>query len=232
MRYPIVLLDFDHTLFDFDASEEAAFAAALALIELEPDEDHGAAYRTINRELWGAVERGELIPDQVHALRFERFVAHLGADVSPVEVADVFATTLGSAGDLYPGARDVLDELAEVATLAMVTNALSVVQRTRIERLGLADHFAAIVISGEHGVMKPDPAIFDLAFDALGSPDRAGALMVGDSLSSDMRGGAAAGIDTCWLNPAGAEPADRADVTHEIASLAELPAVVRGVALS
>ena len=107
------------------------------------------------------------------------------------------------------------------ATLAMVTNALADVQRLRLERLGIEPLFETIVISTEAGSAKPNPAIFDVTFEALGWPDKGGAIIVGDNLGSDIAGGRGYGIDTCWYNPTGrANPTDQAP-THEIRDLNE-----------
>lgn len=83
------------------------------------------------------------------------------------------------------------------------------------------------MISSEVGAAKPDARIFDAAFARLGDPPRGSAIMVGDGLGSDMRGGASYGLATCWYNPARADGGGRADVTHEVADLAELPELVR-----
>ena len=139
-------------------------------------------------------------------------------------MATRYATELGDQGDLYPGVLMVLDQLAERAKLALVTNGLGSVQRARLSRLGISDRFAAIVISGEVGVSKPHPQIFDIAFQRLGHPDRTRALMIGDSLSSDMAGASRYGIATCWYNRDGAPRPD--SVAHEIRSLAELPSLI------
>ena len=48
---------------------------------------------------------------------------------------------------------------------------------------------------------KPAREIFDYAFEKFGITDKSSVLMVGDLLSSDMRGGEDYGIDTCWYNP-------------------------------
>ena len=52
--------------------------------------------------------------------------------------------------------------------------------------------------------------------------------MVGDSLSSDMQGGANYGIATCWYNPNGQSVQRANQVAHEISDLAELLDVVSG----
>lgn len=225
MRYPTLLFDLDHTLLDSDESERLAYAHTMEAAGVPDADSHFDRYVGINREMWAAVERGELQPGEVRFRRFDRFASELGLEADPHDLADRFVDGLGRFGELYDGVLDVLDGLAATATLAIVTNGLSEVQRTRIERLGLGRFFDAVIISSEVGVTKPRREIFDLAFAGLGDPDRAGALMIGDSLTSDMAGGRGSGIDTCWYNRHRAPRPDD-DITHEITDLRDLEAIV------
>ena len=226
MRYETILLDFDHTLFDSDTSEQTAFAQALLAAGVVEPMQYFKAYQTINLKLWAAVERGEFSPQQVRAHRFERLLAQENVDADPLQLADDFVAGLGANGNLYDGAREVLECLSRQASLALVTNGLGEVQRARVERLGIGEHFDAIVISAEVGAAKPGTEIFDIVFEALDFPTMESALMEGDSLSSDMQGGANYGIATCWYNPNG-QSVQRADlVAHEIGDLTELLGVV------
>jgi YjjG family noncanonical pyrimidine nucleotidase len=224
--YTTVLLDLDHTILDSDASELAAFDHALRSHGVDDPGPYLDGYLAINRALWAGVERGELTPDQVRVTRFERLIDTARLDADPSSIADAFTTGLGNFGDLYPGARDVLETLAAAARVCLVTNGLSDVQRARIDRLGIAPYFDAIVISAEVGASKPGREIFDVAFSRLGDPPRVSALMAGDSLSSDIAGGNAYGIDTCWYNPRRTPRPGGATITHEISDLHRLPAVV------
>ena len=225
--YTTVLFDLDHTLLDSDSSEALAFESALRGIGIDEPGLHFGDYDRINRALWAAVERNEVQPARVRTLRFEQLLATINHDADAFELADEFAAGLGRHGDLYPGALEMLDALAANASLALVTNGLSDVQRARVERLGIARYFDAVVISAEVGVSKPSTAIFDVAFDLLGSPPRDGALMVGDSLTSDIQGGVNYGIATCWYNPHARERVAGSRVDHEIESLGRLVDVVR-----
>ncbi|MDJ0771074.1 MAG: YjjG family noncanonical pyrimidine nucleotidase [Ilumatobacter sp.] len=226
MRYSTLLFDLDHTLLDSDASERLAYAHTMATVGVTDGERHFERYVAINRGMWTAVERGEMQPTDVRHRRFEQFNGELGLAADPHDMADAFVWGLGAFGDLYDGALAVLDQLAARASLALVTNGLSDVQRARIERLGLGDYFDAVVISSEVGVTKPRPEIFDVAFEQLGRPSKVSAVMIGDSLTSDIKGGAEYGIATCWFNPNGAQAGPGDGVTHEVADLAELPTVV------
>jgi 2-haloacid dehalogenase len=225
-NYTTLLLDFDHTLLDSDESEARALDTTLRSIGIDDPEAHRGVYRALNSALWKRVETGELDPNTVKVLRFSQMIEYLGIDADPVEMGETFVQGLGASGGLFPGARSLLDELAARASLAMVTNGIGFVQRTRVARLDLEQYFEAIVISGEVGTSKPGSAIFDLTFEQLGEPSRDASVMIGDNLNSDIRGGAGFGIDTCWYNPSGqtAEPAAR--VTHEVRSFDQMLATL------
>lgn len=226
MAYTTFLLDLDHTLFDTDASEFAAFEQTMLSAGLTGPEQYREAFQNINLELWAAVERGEMNPQQIRTMRFERFVAEFEFDVDPLQMADDYVVGLGAYGDLYDGAREVLEQLCESVSLAMVTNGLGEVQRTRIARLGLDEYFDAVAISAEIGAAKPDARIFDIVFDSLESSSPDSAVMVGDNLSADILGGANYGIATCWYNPNGRSADPSHSIDHEIADLQELVSLV------
>lgn len=221
-QYSTILLDLDHTLFDSDASETAAFGRVMREAGDGETSRHASVFRRINLELWAAVERGETTPQRVRTHRFERLVDETGLDADPQVLADLYVAGLASNGELYQGTNQVLDALARHATIALITNGLSDVQRGRIERLGIARYFDAVVISAEVDTSKPGTAIFDIAFDRLGGPEKSSALMVGDSLTSDIRGGTNYGIATCWYNPLQKQAGPHDRVTHEIRKLQEL----------
>lgn len=202
MPYSALLFDLDHTLLDSDASEALAFQRALGDAGVADPDQHLPAYLAINRALWARVERGEITPGYLRVERFAQLVAATGIAAAPEALADAFAYGLGAYGELYPGAVPLLEALISDPrrSLAIVTNGLSEVVRARVARLGLARYFRVIAVSSELGVSKPDPAIIHHTLDALGAGAPA-AVIIGDSLSSDMRGGRNAGIATCWYNP-------------------------------
>ena len=227
MRYTTILFDLDHTLFDFDASEAAAFASTLEKAGISSPNGHYETFAAINVELWAEVELGELTPNEVRTLRFEQLLERTAINADSAVMADDYVYGLGTFGNLFPGARDLLEALSPVATLALVSNGIGEVQRARIARLGLERYFDAIVISGEVGTAKPGIDIFHIVFEGLHHPDRATTLMIGDSLTSDIAGGINYGIDTCWYTPGGATDATTR-ATYRISSLDEIPPIVTG----
>ena len=144
-----------------------------------------------------------------------------GIDADPGQMAAWFVHGLGANGELYPGALDLLETVRPTAQTALVTNGIGEVQRARIARLGLSPFFDAVSISGELGVAKPSPEIFDHTFGELPEAARKGAVMIGDSLTSDVAGGIAAGIDTVWFNRHGVDSGD-VEPTYEVSSIEEI----------
>jgi putative hydrolase of the HAD superfamily len=117
---------------------------------------------------------------------------------------------------VYPGAHEVLRALRGRFRLALVSNGASDLQRTKLARTGLEEHFGAVVVSSDVGVGKPDPAVFLAALDALGvTPDEA--VMVGNDRERDVAGAEAAGVRALWVRHG--TPGDGA-----VSDLRELPA--------
>ena len=117
---------------------------------------------------------------------------------------------------------DVLRELSEVATLAVVTNGFQKVQIRRLAESGVLNFMEDVFVSEKMDSEKPNRRIFDAALRALGVENREHVLVVGDGLSSDIQGGVNAGLDTCWYNPSHAENPGKVVPTYEIADLKEL----------
>lgn len=226
MHYTTLLFDLDHTLFDSDVAEAAAFDDTLRSAGAEDPTDYFPTFAAINTDLWAKVEQGVLSPNEVRHLRFEMLIDATDLATDSVEMGDRYVWGLGNNGELYEGAMDVLDTLAASATLALITNGIGEVQRTRIDRVGIEHFFDAIIISGEVGEAKPGTEIFDIAFEQLGMPDKAAALMIGDNLGSDIQGGINYAIDTCWYNPE-RRSSNGVLTTHEITSLSALVGLER-----
>ncbi len=226
MPYSTVLFDLDHTLLDSDESEAAAFAHTLRFAGVDDPETLLDTYRRINLAMWAQVEAGTMAANDVRTKRFESFNQVAGVDADPVAMGEVFVEGLGSFGRLYPGAFEMLEAVGAVAALGLVTNGISEVQRARIARLEIERFFDAVVISSEVSASKPGAAIFDIAFERLGQPDRSSTVMVGDSLSSDMAGGHGYGIATCWYNPRGNQAAVDFELDHVVTALGDVVGVV------
>jgi YjjG family noncanonical pyrimidine nucleotidase len=226
-RYTVVLLDADGTLFDYDRAEAHAFAATCDELGIPYEADRDLpAYRRINAGLWRAFERGEIDPPGLSVERFRRVLAEMGQRADPEEMARRYLGHLAEGSFLLPGALEAVRDLCRRRRVAVVTNGLSRVQRSRFAGSGLDRYVEHLVISDEIGAQKPEPGIFDAALEPFGDVPASQVLMVGDSLTSDIAGGVRYGIDTCWYNPAGAENSDGPVPTYEIAALSQLGELV------
>ena len=228
MKYKWLLFDADGTLFDYDRAEAAALRAAFEQTGHPFEPCFAEAYRRINGRIWLELEEGKITQKRLRTRRFELLFDDLGIDADPEATSARYLERLSRDTDLIDGAEGVLERLSRRAEMALITNGLQDVQRHRFARSTIRRFFRHLVISEEVGAAKPEPKIFDEAFRRMGHPRRSEVLMIGDSLSSDIQGGADYGLDTCWFNPRGT-PRDREiDIRYEIRSLGELPSLVEG----
>jgi len=229
-----VLFDLDDTLFDHRATSRAALGAlrdevpalqALAFDELE--RRHVALLEELHHS---GVMQGVVSVDEAREQRFSRLLEAAGTPASPAAAAAAAARYR----DLYvaarrevPGARALVEALARRVRLAVVSNNILAEQEAKLNELGMRPFVAALVVSADVGVSKPDPAIFQIALARLGLPPGE-AVMVGDSWPIDIAGATRAGLRAVWLNRTG-EPCPDALLAAEIRSLEPTAAVSRVV---
>ena len=222
-KYYCILFDADNTLLNFDAAESKALAETLVNYGIEPDAETVQTYRTINEELWRQLEKGQLRREKLMSERFTRFLKAIDAAGDGAEMNRYYLEQLSIHPDLAsPEVLDVLRELSEVATLAVVTNGFQKVQSRRLAESGVENFLEDVFVSEKMDTEKPNRKIFDAALRALGVENREHVLMVGDSLTGDVQGGINAGLDTCWFNPHHQENPGKILPTYEISSLEEL----------
>ena len=222
-KYYCVLFDADNTLLNFDAAESKALADTLVNYGIEPDAETVQTYRTINEELWRQLEKGQVRREKLMNERFTRFLKAINAAGDGAEMNRYYLEQLSLHPDLMNAeVLDVLRELSEVATLAVVSNGFQKVQTRRLAESGILNYMEDVFVSEKMDCEKPGRKIFDAALRALGVENREHVLMVGDSLSSDIQGGANAGLDTCWFNPSHNENPGKVCPTYEIETLEEL----------
>ena len=218
-----VFLDLDDTILDFARAEAQALRRTLTEADAPADDTVLARYHQINAAQWELLEEKVLTREQVLLGRFDILFGELGLVRSAREVCDRYEGYLAQGHWFIPGAEALLEALAPRYELYLASNGAAEVQYKRLESAGIARYFRGIFISGELGADKPSPAFFEKCFAAIPGFSWESAVMVGDSLTSDIRGGRDAGRRTCWFNPHG-RPA-RADIVpdYEISALEQLP---------
>lgn len=223
MRYKVILLDADGTLFDFHKAEEFAFSAVLEHLSM-PDrfDELFPIYMDENRKIWQELEQGLITQETLKVERFRRFLKRMDLSSDPTSCAKIFMAKLADSSILFDDAYDVVKELSRRATLVIITNGLKEVQDKRIRHSVIAPFVKATVISDEIGIQKPDPRIIDYALNLINHRTKNDVVIVGDSLTSDMQGGINAGIDTIWYNPKRHTNPRSHQLTHIIFSLEDL----------
>jgi putative hydrolase of the HAD superfamily len=179
-------------------------------------------YQAINQQVWREFENGQITAEALRLARFERLFRSLDMEVDAEQFSQRYLARLAQSSDLLPGARGIIDRLRGKYHLALITNGLKDVQRPRLAGSPIADAFEVVAISEEIGAAKPDPLYFTAVFECIGSPAKERVLVIGDSLTSDIQGGANFGLDTCWFNPGGLNGGHKLQATYEIRQLGDL----------
>lgn len=222
MRYRTLLLDADNTLMDFARSEREALIAALREVDICASEAMIRGYSEINDAVWKRLERGEISKTALRTERFYTFCRQYGLNTDPEALAAEYLKSLATQSFLLEGVEGVCRVLSRHCRLYIITNGIAQVQHGRLDRSPIRPLLSDIFISDELGAEKPHREFFDRVAARIPDFEPASTLVVGDSLTSDMAGGIGAGLDTCWLNPAGkCLPADM-PVTYVISRLEEL----------
>ena len=224
MRYKAILMDADDTLLDFQSAEKRAIGELLVRFGVSSAGAPGE-YRLINAVCWSEYERGLLTLDELRVVRFERFAKKRAPRLDARRLADEYDGLLIQSSRALPDAVDAVKKIASRLPVAIVTNGPSGMQRQRLMRAGLMPHVACVVTSEEIGSRKPDPGMLLHALRLMNVPSPADALMIGDSLTSDMPAAQNAGTDFLWYNPSGRARPGGASIAYEARSIPEFVTV-------
>lgn len=226
---PAVLLDLDNTILDFDKAEKTALGRAFTALGVAYDEALLKRYNAINIQHWEMLEDGLLTRDQVLVKRFEALYREYGIEADADRSQALYEHLLSEGHWFLPGAEELLETLAGEYRLFLCSNGSAQVQEGRIASAGIAPYFERIFVSEHMGANKPEKRYFDLCFAEIPGFDRERTIMLGDSLTSDIRGGINAGVKTCWFNPRGKENPGPIVPDYEIRTLGEFPALLKSV---
>ena len=199
-NYDFLLFDADNTLLDFDANESVSIRVTLKKFGIEPTDEMVSLYSGINRKYWKMYDEGILTQAQVLIKRFEELFSVLGIEHSPQEAENYYRAQLGLGNQVIPGAIELLRDLQGKYRMAIVTNGVVQTQYPRLRGSGVDVFFEKMFISEEVGFHKPEKGYFEYVFSHMEGFRKDKALIIGDSLSSDIKGGQNAGIDTCYFD--------------------------------
>ena len=221
-----LFLDLDDTILDFHKAERIALAKTIRDFGVEPTEEVLDRYHVINKWHWEQLELGRMTRPQVLSGRFRMLFEELGVAADPQAVTEKYTENLSIGHYFLPGAEEAVMQLHGKYRLFLASNGTASVQKGRMTSANLYRFFEQVFVSQEIGHNKPSKEYFDICFSRIPGFDPAKAMIVGDSLTSDMKGGNNAGIRTCWVNPGHAPRNPEIHVDYEIEALSDLPALL------
>ena len=181
MKYEILLFDIDNTLLDFDCNEFESFKNTMLDKGIEYTLELYNNYKEINHEMWKAVEREELTINDVINTRFSRLMNLYNKTVDGQDFEKTYRSYLNKG----------IQKMPYVGVAKTQTH--------RMKNSGLDKYFEKSFISEEIGSNKPSKLFFNFVKTNIDNFDSSKALVIGDSLTSDIKGGNDAKIDTCWI---------------------------------
>lgn len=220
-----LFLDLDDTILDFKKAEYIAIGKTIADFGVEPTDTVRHCYHEINKWHWEQLEKGTMTRAEILVNRFKALFSELGVGVDAEQVARIYEKNLSQGHWFLPGAEEAVDSLSKKYRLFLASNGTASVQKGRMTSANLYRFFETVFVSQEIGHNKPSKAYFDACFASIPGFDPAKAVIVGDSLSSDIQGGINAGIKTVWVNPEH-KPSGKIKPDYEIEALHQLEALL------
>lgn len=223
-----LFLDLDDTILDFHKAERVAISKTIREFGVEPSEEILNLYHGINKWHWEQLELGKLTRAEVLVNRFGVLFEKLGKEVDASQCARIYEKNLSTGHWFLPGAEEAVERLSKKYRLFLASNGTAVVQKGRMTSANLYRFFETVFVSQEIGYNKPSKAYFDACFARIPGFDKEKAMIVGDSLTSDIKGGRNAGIKTVWVNP-GHKSCGEIKPDYEIEYLHQLEALLEGL---
>lgn len=221
--YDTILWDVDQTLLDFEKSQDYALRFSFGQLGLEIDEEIVRLYASINDAYWKRLELGEITKKELLTGRFDTLFSRLQiTDVTGADIALVYQKALGSVYFFKDDSLALCKKLKGKVRQYTVTNGVASTQRSKMQLSGLLDVMDGIFISEEIGYEKPDPRFFESCFKQIPDFRKETALIIGDSLTSDIKGGNLAGIACCWYNQEHKPNKSGLRIDYEITNLWEV----------
>lgn len=198
--YRNLLFDVDDTLLDFKAGELKSLAKTFAQLGVQYTPAIEARYLTVNTGLWQDYEAGEIPREQIFARRFNQVFQQMHIQADGRQAERVYHKLLAQQAIVGRHVQDTLAALQDYH-LFVVSNGVETVQHERLTKAGIIDYFDDIFVSDGVGAPKPTLAFFDYVARHVPHFTPQTALIMGDSLTSDIQGGINAKIDQVWYNP-------------------------------
>lgn len=227
-KYDILLWDVDQTLLDFDKSMDYALRYTFEQLHLEITDEIVKQYAAINDSYWKRLELGEVTKQELLIGRFATLLKELDLDkqITPEIIQPIYQKALGSVYFYLDDSIDLCRKLQGKVRQFVVSNGVAVTQTNKMQLSGLGSLMENVFISENIGIEKPSPQFFERCFSQIPDFKKEKTIIVGDSLSSDMKGGNAVNITCCWYNPEKKVRPSDIRIDYEITNLWEVEAIL------
>lgn len=227
-NYEFLLFDIDDTLLDFGAAEDNALETLFLTQKVTLDAKIKQNYLKFNRQLWRQYERGDLERENLFNNRFEIFFKkQFNKVVDGRALAKQYQDHLTDGHEKIKGADELLASIDKTKyQLSIITNGIADMQYKRLTEAKLDQYFPQVFVSETTGYQKPAVGYFNYVFNRIDNFDPKKALIIGDSLTSDIQGGNNVDVDTVWYNPGNTKNKTSVKATYEIDDLLAINRII------
>ena len=218
----ILLIDLDNTLIDFNECARHSIMNAFEKLGFDYSPIVFDTFIEENVKIWKRLERGEITKPELRANRWNIILGRLGINFDGTILEEMFENGVAQGAYAVTGAYDLLDYLKDKYEMYIVSNGFRFVQESRLKIGDFNKYFNNIFVSEDIGIPKPAKEFFDYCFKSLDNPDKNDVILIGDSLSADIKGGNDYGIDTIWFNKNGEENLSAITPTYTVNKLSEI----------
>lgn len=226
--FKVVLFDVDDTLLSFQGYVQESMKVGFEHFGLKQYEEWMyKVFTNTNDKLWRQIEDGTLTFEELKKTRWNMVFQELGIDFDGIIFEAWFRDRLFYNAILEEGAIEILDYLKERYALCVVSNGPYEQQVNRLKVGKLDKYFKHVFISGKVGHQKPTREFFDVCFKEMkeaGMPDLKPeeVFIVGDSMTADIGGGKAYGLETCLYTKYKEPHGDLSLIDHSVKNLLEI----------
>ena len=200
-----VLIDVDNTLLDFHLGSKVIMQQLFDEYNYPFTEEIYTTYIEVNDILWAKYELGEVTREEIYASRWKTVFQRLGISINSTEFEAKYLEGLKTSAEKIDGAEELMEYLSSKYPVYVGSNATQERQELRLEKAGLTKYITDIYTSEKLGTSKPSADFFEICLKKMGGfkPDEV--MVIGDSITADINGGASCGMKTCWFNFEGTE---------------------------
>ena len=218
----VVFIDIDNTLLDFNECAKESIKKSFEKFGLVYNDQVFPTFTRINNGLWLQIEDGSLTRKRLHEIRFNLILEQLGIDFDGILIEKEFKDNLFDCAITVDGALELVQYLSKKYMICTASNAIYDQQVNRLQKVGIYKYISKMFISEKIGYSKPTKEFFDVCFSNLDGVERDQVVMIGDSLSADVKGGKDYGLKTIWYNHNGIKEPNEKDYDYYVNKLLEI----------